>query len=716
MTSRRWTFLRAAPDTNASAISRPRDQAAGSGPMNDARFVVTLIGALTAEDSGVAERASPEPPLGILSLAAALKARRVATEVIDLNLLWARSGRSPRRLFRNTTAAVRRSQPRILGMSTICSTYPLTLRLARTLKREFPHTPLVIGGPQASAVDVATLAAFPFIDFVLRGEAEETFPRLVECLLRGDSPRGQPGLTFRDGPGVRRNPDAPAIPNLDVLPLPALDRYGDVPRRRSLPLEIGRGCPFSCRFCSTSRFFSRHYRLKSTDLVIRQMNFLSRRYGIRVFDLIHDMFTVDRRRVAEFCRELRSRRARYRWSCSARTDCVDDELLGMMRDAGCEGIFFGIETGSPRIQRVIGKGLDLDRARAVLRESDRLGIDTTPSLIIGYPEETTDDLRGTLSFFRAAVQLDRTDPQIHVLSPQATTSLESEYRTRHVFDANSKDIPEFGPGQGAVEKRLISSHPEVFSNFYAFPTERPRSSLLAISEFFVSLSRRCRGLLLALTEGPCGPLELFETWDCDGDPERRSTKYYRGLKFVEEFLAFVAAVYVGRGRAAVDVMWGFYAALMSAESRSRRRSIPVGRDPGKAARGIVRLSPGVCVVSVDGDVVRVLEGLKKGTKVGPECLNQMSTVAVRKRGGGRSVIAEVPPLASAILGCLDGTVDEIARQLTSKGVRWQGLPPARFVRDALLILESDGLVTTTEPGGRPSSGSARSAGRRGAWQ
>jgi hypothetical protein len=223
-------------------------------------------------------------------------------------------------------------------------------------------------------------------------------------------------------------------------------------------------------------------------------------------------------------------------------------------------------------------------------------------------------------------------------------------------------------------------------------------------------------LLLALTEGPCGPLELFETWDCDGDPERRSTRYYRGLKFVEEFLAFVAAVYVGRGRAAVDVMWGFYAALMSAESRSRRRSIPVGRDPGKAARGIVRLSPGVCVVSVDGDVVRVLEGLKKGTKVGPECLDRVSTVAVRKRGGGRSVIAEVPPLASAILGCLDGTVDEIARQLTSKGVRWQGLPPARFVRDALLILERDGLVTTTEPGGPPSSGAARSAGRRGAWQ
>jgi tRNA A37 methylthiotransferase MiaB len=684
--------------------------------MKDARPVVTLIGALTAEDPGDAESAPPEPPLGVLSLAAALKAHRVATEIIDLNLIWARSGRSSRRLFRNTTAAVLRSPPRILGLSSICSTYPLTLRLARTLKRKFPRTPVVIGGPQASAVDVATLTAFPFIDFVLRGEAEETFPQLVECLLSGDSPCGQPGLTFRDGPGVRRNPDAATIPNLDVLPLPALERYGDVPRRRSLPLEIGRGCPFSCRFCSTSGFFSRHYRLKSTDLVIRQMNVLSRRYGIREFELVHDMFTVDKRRVAEFCRGLHSHRARYRWSCSARTDCVDDELLRMMRDAGCEGIFFGIETGSQRIQRVIGKGLDLDRARAVLRESDRLGINTTPSLIIGYPDETTDDLRATLSFFRDAVQLDRADPQIHVLSPLATTSLESEYRPRLVFDARSKDIPEFGPGQGAGEKRLISFHPEVFPNFYAFPTERPQSSLLEISEFFVSLSLRCRGLLLALTERPCSPLELFEAWDRGGDHGRRSARYYRGLRFVEEFLAFVSAVYVGRGHAAVDVMWRFYSALMSAESRSRSRAVPAGPNSGKAAVGIVRLSPGVCVVSVDGDVVRVLECLKKGMKVGPDCLDRATSVAVQRRGGGRSVIAEVPPLASAILGCLDGSVDEVEEQLTSKGVCWQGLPPALFLRDALRILARDGLVTTTKPGGPPFSGAAHSVGRRGAWQ
>jgi hypothetical protein len=684
--------------------------------MKDTRPVVTLIGALTVEDPGGAESGSPEPPLGVLSLAAALKAHGVATEIIDLNLLWARSGRSSRRLFRNTTAAVRESQPRILGMSTICSTYPLTLRLARMLKREFPRTLLVIGGPQASAVDVATLSAFSFIDFVLRGEAEETFPQLVGSLLRGDSPYGQPGLTFRDGRRVRRNPDAVAIPNLDVLPLPSLDMYATLPGRRSLPLEIGRGCPFSCRFCSTSRFFSRHYRLKSTDLVIRQMSLLSQRHGMPVFELVHDMFTVDRRRVAEFCNELRSRRARYRWSCSARTDCVDDELLKMMRDAGCEGIFFGIETGSTRIQRVIGKGLDLDRARAVLRESDRLGIDTTPSLIIGYPEETTEDLRGTLSFFRDAVQLDRASPQIHVLSPLATTSLELEYRSRLFFDAHSKEIPEFGWGQGTPEKRLISSHPEVFPNFYAFPTERPRSSLFQISEFFVSLSLRCRGLLLALTERPCSPLELFETWDHDGDLGRRSAKYYRGLKFVEEFLKFVSAVYVERGRAAVDVMWRFYSALMSAESRSRSRAVPTGPNSGKAAVGNVRLSPGVCVVSVDGDVVRVLEGLKKGTRVGPECLNQVTTVAVRKRGGGRSLIAEVPPLASAILSCLEGSVDDIAGRLTSKGVRWQGLPPARFLPDALRILERDGVVTTTEPGGPAFSGAARSVGRREAWQ
>jgi radical SAM superfamily enzyme YgiQ (UPF0313 family) len=659
--------------------------------MRSARPVITLISALTAT-----ERARSQPQLGVLSLAAVLKARDVHTEIIDLNELWSRSGYAAGRLFRNTIATVLASRPLILGFSTICSTYPLTLRLAQVLKQECPGTPVVIGGPQASAVDVVTLNAFPLVDFVLRGEAEETLPMLVDFLLKGRSPSELPGLTFRHGSKVQRNPDAPPIANLDTLPLPSLDAYADVSQWPSLPLEIGRGCPFSCRFCSTSTFFRRRYRLKSTDHVIRQMASLSRQYGVRAFDLIHDLFTVDRRRVAEFCRELLARGAPYNWSCSARTDCVDKELLRMMRDAGCTGIFFGIETGSARLQRFIGKGLDLDHARAVLREADRLGIETTASLIIGYPSETENDLQRTLSCFRNTLRLDQADPQLHVLAPYAATSLETEYRSRLVFEETSCDNPEFGAAQGIAERQLIKKHPEVFVNFYAFPSGRPRATLLHMSEFLINLSQRCRGLLLALTQGPCSPLQLFETWERHEGHRHRSIDYYRGLKFVDEFLAFVSATYVGRGSVAVDVMCRFYGALAVAGSNAATRRARAGEDEaGQSGGAMVRLSPSARIVSVRGDVVRVLDDLKKGRKPHSSCRYRVATVAVKKEKNGRSVIARVSPLAAAILGCLDGSVDEIIQELTAKRIKWENRVPAQFVPEALHILECSGYVSRT---------------------
>src|SRR5262249_907795 len=155
---------------------------------------------------------------------------------------------------------------------------------------------------------------------------------------------------------------------------------------------------------------------------------------ITKFDLIHDMFTVDRTKVVEFCELLISNGSPFEWGCSARTDCVDSELLEMMKAAGCAGIFFGIETGSTRMQILINKGLNLDESRRVLREADRVGIKTTASLIAGYPQETLEDFRQTLEFFGDAVRSLWLDPQLHILSPLAETPLTTQYRDRLFLD------------------------------------------------------------------------------------------------------------------------------------------------------------------------------------------------------------------------------------------------------------------------------------------
>ena len=108
---------------------------------------------------------------------------------------------------------------------------------------------------------------------------------------------------------------------------------------RSMRVEAGRGCPFHCTFCSTATFFGRKYRVKAAGKLVSELKSLNRDYNIGDFSLQHDLFTVNRRKVLEFCEEVRP--CNFSWTCSARIDCVDSELLGEMARSGCRGIYLG---------------------------------------------------------------------------------------------------------------------------------------------------------------------------------------------------------------------------------------------------------------------------------------------------------------------------------------------------------------------------------------
>src|SRR5206468_4095871 len=143
------------------------------------------------------------------------------------------------------------------------------------------------------------------------------------------------------GGAVLRSEGRPKVADLDSLPIASYDLYPM--DRLALPLlriEAGRGCPFSCEFCSTAGFFQRSFRLKSAERLVRELDILNARYGCSDFKLDHDMFTVNRRKVLEFCEAVKGRG--YRWRASARVDCVDAALLERMAEAGCDNLYFGI--------------------------------------------------------------------------------------------------------------------------------------------------------------------------------------------------------------------------------------------------------------------------------------------------------------------------------------------------------------------------------------
>ena len=523
----------------------------------------------------VIRRESCLPQLGILSLAAVTERRGYETTIYDCNRAFFHfadtAGETQLGLFAEEAALqIAAAGADVYGFGSICSGYPLTVRLGRLVKTLRPDATIVFGGPQASVVAESTLKAFPFVDYVLRGEAEETLPLFLGELVGKRQFEKVPGLAYRSVWGVQRNPDPPVIMDLDALPMPAYHLTHELRGERSASLELGRGCPFACTFCSTNDFFRRKYRLRSPQRVLDEMRSIHAQYGITDFDLTHDMFTVDSKRVRGFCQHMIDFGAGYTWSCSARTDCVDQELIEFMAAAGCVGIFFGVETGSDRMQKIIDKHLDVGRAHEIIDIAERAGVRSTVSLITGFPEEQWDDLRDTVRVFVHAARTRGSNPQLNLLAPLANTPIHLKYKDQMTLDQLCSDMSHQGRRQNPEDIQLIRKYPDIFPNFYLLPTAHlDRGLLIELREFMLMARFRSRWLLVAADQAAEGILDLFVEWveyrrsvfAAASGPELRH--YYRTPEFHLDFLAFLRGHRAGRD-AKLVVLIDFYERLAAA--------------------------------------------------------------------------------------------------------------------------------------------------------
>src|SRR5262249_19982347 len=527
-------------------------------------------------------------PVGILSLAAVLEAKGLQPEVLDLNRVyheWRQHSNGNEGSFcRFAGSYFAAREYDFLGFSPVCSSYPLTLRIAAEVKRLHPESVVALGGPQASVVDIATMRAYPFIDLVVRGEAEQTLPDLLDALASHSPLAAIPGLTFRRDGDIARNPDAPLILDLDSLPFPAFPLFPDIRFCRHFPLELGRGCPFACTFCSTNDFFRRRFRLKSPAHMIAEMRRVKREYGINSFELVHDMFTVDRKRVVAFCEALLESKEEFYWGCSARTDCVDEELIALMARAGCRGIFFGIETGSSRMQQIIDKGLDLDDSSERVGICDKFKISTAVSLMAGFPEERMDDLRATAAFFVDSLRYDHADPQLSILAPLGDTPIQKQQKDSLVLDDDLADMSYRGWRQEPEDHAMIAENPEIFSSFYSVPTPYLEHEFLKeLRDFLLTGMRAFRRLLLGLHQDSDDIVDVFgqwQEWRADNGVDFSSggrTAYYAHGGFRSDFFCFVRLRYIpaaSKAPIAITTLVEYEAALLGCDHESENRQDP----------------------------------------------------------------------------------------------------------------------------------------------
>jgi radical SAM superfamily enzyme YgiQ (UPF0313 family) len=657
-------------------------------------------------------------PLGILALSSALTEQGRDNSIINIDEFFLdffaaqQPGPPDRDLFSFISERVTAPSFDVLGFGSICSSYPMTLRLAEQVKRRHPNTRIVLGGPQASVVDVETLEHFPFVDYIVRGEAEQTFPAFLDELSSSGSPERlamMPGITFRRGNQIVRTPNASAIKDMDSLPMPAFHLDPSIRHRKSIHLEIGRGCPYACTFCSTNDFFRRKFRLKSTKKMIAEMTHLRDEYGVSFFNFVHDMYTVNRGKVVEFCEALIDTGESFSWGCSARTDCVDDELLGLMAEAGCKGIFFGIETGSPRMQKIINKRLDLDEARKHIASADHHGISTAVALIMGFPEEERNDLKESVEFFVDSMRYDYAEPQLSLLAPLAQTPIQTTYKDQLVFDGVFSSITYQGYRQDPRDVDLVRQYPTVFPNFYGVPTlHLERRYFKDVHDLVFGLSVWFRWLPLGLMQDSGDFLNVCDLWFAwskerdrrEGDAQDplpdmiKATPYVFRSDFRDDFLAFVEEAYIPRVarkpelmHVLVQVESGCTQASEEAQDRERgdvSGTLTVGAYP--------RHAPLRKEVEVDWDFDELIGCLRTRSDMA-DVSRRRVTVLVRTIENGVE-IRQLPSLLSTLWQLCDGnrTVEEITSLFADRGLGPDGIPAAKTCAFGLGRLLEDGLL------------------------
>jgi radical SAM superfamily enzyme YgiQ (UPF0313 family) len=623
-------------------------------------------------------RRTQEPPLGILTLAALLEEMGIDLQIFDVNRLFGEmaeaEGIEPRTTFFDAVSTeIADIEADIFGFGTITGSYPLTIRLAAAASHAHPGASIIFGGPQATALDIETVEAFPFVDFIVRGEADETFPRLLETLDRSRSPAALPGITYRSSARAVRTTDASVVTDLDGLPMPAFHLWHGIEAYRYLSLEAGRGCPFSCTFCSTSTFFSRRYRMKSPSCVIGQMRRIRQAYGMDTFHLVHDTFTARRDKAIAFCEALLKSGDQFKWTCSGRTDCIDKELLKLMEKAGCTGVFFGIETGSARMQQTIGKKLDLDQAAEAIRCAESLQVKSTVSLIIGFPDETQEDLRSTINFLIDCLRFDRVTGQMYLLTPAAGSPIYDRYRRDLVWDGIFSEVTIQNWRQDCAEYALIREYPQVFPDFYAIPIPLlDRHYLVDLRDFIAYGVARFRWLIIALHQHSGNLLEVFDLWRSWGlqhpPAKTRNTEYYGSIAFPSDFLEFVGSDYPRADDAdalAVTTLLEYEIGLDRLGERNDGFPRPAEAQgkPLADVRTIPSLAPGVALVHLGADYQSIIEHLKS-RKSPRDVPRRPVVVAYRPSVDNSAEVLQLSPLSFSLLELCNGerTVAEIAKR------------------------------------------------------
>ena len=272
-------------------------------------------------------------------------------------------------------------KPRVIGLSLFTHNRVDTLKLVQEIRKALPAAVIMLGGPHATFLAGEIIRRYPEVDYIIQGEGEGPFAKLLKKIAAGKKPAG-------------KIISSETVDSLDDLPAPGQfsgKLIGVNPDDQYQFIITSRGCPHECVFCSSPAFWQRTVRYRSPGSIFREIQYLYNKYGIQYFSIRDDNFTMNKKRVLEFCRQLRESGMYIMWNCQARVDTIDEEMLIAMKQAGLEHIQYGVESGSAKILKHYDKHITLEHIEHAAAITRRVGVYLSIYLMAGAEGETQDE-------------------------------------------------------------------------------------------------------------------------------------------------------------------------------------------------------------------------------------------------------------------------------------------------------------------------------------
>ncbi len=349
----------------------------------------------------------------------------------------------------------------LVGISTTTATCREAYQIAGLLRAA--NIPVVIGGIHATFLPDEALR---FADYVVQGEAENTFLPLVRAVERGEEPTGIPGVSYWKDGSIVHNGNLPEKVDMDTLPIPDITMLARSDKMRSIPVMTSRGCPFNCTFCCVTQMFGRRYRFRCNESVLKELA----QYPDKHIFFCDDNFVANKEHSKELMREMiRREDIKVRsWGAQVRAEAAfDEELMNLMSKSGCTIVYIGFESVNPETLKGYNKQQTVEEIREAINLFHKRGIRIHGMFVLGGEADTAETIRETAEF---AVDARIDTVQFMILTPMPGTpffeQLEQEGRIL------------------SYDWSLYDGHHTVLMPLLITPEELQRETVKALKEFY----------------------------------------------------------------------------------------------------------------------------------------------------------------------------------------------------------------------------------------